>query len=184
MNTIEIVQPDSTISLEIGLGVPLKAGALLGAYGSFYDTTNQTLVSANVEKKINIGATLESNAVSIVDGTKITFERKGVYNIQYSVQFVNSSNSVHVANIWLSKNNQVVADSNRKFSVPSKQGQINGHLIVAVNYIMTLEEDDYLEFKWTAENTAVSIETIAASGTIPRTTGIILTAQQVMYLSA
>lgn len=183
MNTLEIVSQDLT-SIEVSLGVPLTAGAVTGAYGAFYDVTDQTLVSAGAAKIINIGQESEANHVSIEDGNKLTFARAGVYNIQYSVQFTNSANETYIADIWLSKNNTRVEDSNSRFSVPARKGQINGHLISAVNYILSLNAGDYLQLEWTAENTAVFIDTVPASNGYPRTPGIILTAQQVMLTQA
>jgi hypothetical protein len=184
MNTLEIIQPSSTTSLEIGLGVPMSAGALSGAYGSFYDVTTQSLVSAGQAKKINIGTTLESNQVSIEDSTEITFARKSVYSVTYSVQFANSGNQVQEADIWLLKNGTRIEDSNSRFDVPAAKGPVPGHLIASVNYVLTLEADDYLELEWTAANTSVTIETLPASNGYPRTPGIIVTAIQVANIQA
>ena len=165
---------------------PTGTGGVLGNYGSFVDTTDQTAANTTTAYVINIGTTLESNGVTIASGNQITFAAAGTYNLQYSIQFTSSDNSVHDANVWLRKNGSDVADTNSRYSIPNRHGGVDGHLIAVTNYVLTLAATDYLQLMWSVTNTAIKIDTLAAgaSPTTPVTPGVIVTATQVMYTQA
>jgi hypothetical protein len=156
-------------------------------WGSFYDTTQQIASVANTAYSVGINTTdPDSHGVSIASGSRITFARSGVYSITYSVQFVNTSTSIHDVDIWLRKNGGGsagnVTASSSKFSVISSHGGIDGYVIGCVNYVLKLAADDYLELIWSTANVAASIQSIPlqASGPAhPASPGIILTAVQV-----
>ena len=79
--------------------------------GSFYDTTDQTN-SANTAKVVTINTTDISRGVSIVSGSRITVDRAGVYNIQFSAQFENSDVSDQDVSLWFKKNGVDIDQSN------------------------------------------------------------------------
>jgi len=156
-------------------------------WGSFYDTTQQIASVANTAYSVGINTTdPDSQGISIANGSRITFARSGVYSITYSVQFVNTSTSIHDVDIWLRKNGGGSAGnltaSNSKFSVISSHGGIDGYVIGCVNYVLKLAADDYLELIWSTANVAASIQSLplqSSGPTHPSTPGIIVTAVQV-----
>lgn len=165
---------------------PTGTGGVLGNYGSFSDLTDQSAANTTTAYVINIGNTAESNGVTIASGSQVTFAATGTYNFQYSIQFKNSDNSIHDTNVWLRKNGADVSDTNSKYSVPNRHGGIDGHLIAAVNYVLSVTAGDYLQLVWSVTNTAVTIETLPAgtTPTVPVTPSVIATATQVMYTQA
>lgn len=165
-----------------------------GYYGSFYDT-NATQVAANTTTAypIKINSTSEANGVSIQnDGSGnpslITFAYSGTYNIQYSLQFTSIDSSIHNVNVWLRKNGQTdafnLADTNSQYAIIGSHGGINGQMIAAVNYVLTVSAGDYLQLMWQTESTNVYIETIPVGTTpvTPQSPGVILTACQVAQI--
>jgi hypothetical protein len=156
-------------------------------WGSFYDTTQQIATLANTDYPIGINSTdPDSRGVSIASGSRITFARSGVYTITYSVQFVNTDSQIHDINIWLRKNDSGasgdVEASDSRFSIISKHGSVNGHVIGCVNYMLKLAANDYLELMWSTTNVAASIQSLPLSESgpaHPSIPGIILTAAQV-----
>jgi hypothetical protein len=147
-------------------------------YGSFYDTTSQSIASTTTAYAVGINTTAESNGVSIVSGSRITFAHAGVYNVQFSVQLVSSNVSIHDVTIWLRLNGSDVPYSAGMISVPNKHGGINGAIIATWNYVLTLSANDYLQLYWAAESVDISIDTLPA-GTTPTTPvspSVILTA--------
>lgn len=141
-------------------------------WGSFYDTTQQIAAVANTAYSIGINSTdPDSQGISIASGSRITFSRAGVYSITYSVQFVNTSTSIHDVNIWLRKNDSGtsgdVPASDSKYSVISRHGNVNGHVIGCVNYVLKLAANDYLELIWSTTDVAAKIESLPASESGP-----------------
>lgn len=143
-----------------------------GFYGSFYDDEDQTAALPNVGYPVYIRDTFiktqspltyESYGVSLADNTKIVFENYGTYNIQFSLQFRNTQSNEHDVVVWLKLNGDILDQSGGFVSVPSKHGSTDGHTIVAWNYVLTLNKDDFIEFYWTTNSTNVSIAKYPAS---------------------
>lgn len=153
-------------------------------YGSFFDNTNQTAASTTVAYPITCNTPDGAYGVSLVSGSRVTVSQTGTYNFQFSIQFTNSDNNANhplEINIWLKKNGVNVDESNSQFTVPNSHGGHDGKLIAALNFIVNMNANDYLELYWNTTNTLISIATIAAQSTpsIPATPSVILTIQQV-----
>ena len=162
-----------------GGGGPIT-GTSPGYWGSFWSTEDQIAATAGIEYKITYNNTdPDSYGVGITNGSQVKFTNAGVYSIIYSVQFVNTNNQIKDANIWLKKNGSNVEDSDSKWSVVEKHGNVNGHAIGSVNYVLKLNAGDYLELAWKTTSTDLSIEALPAEGVAPAIPSIILTATQV-----
>jgi len=153
-------------------------------YGAFQDTTDQSIATITATANISLDTTDYSLGTSIVDGYKIKVDYSGLYNVQFSIQFVNTDNAQHDLDIWFKKNGSDVAGSNSKFTVPArKSASIYGHVIAALNFNIELAKDDYVSLAWATSSTLVTIEHLAAqtTPTRPATPSAIVTIQ---YLSA
>ena len=161
---------------------PTGPGGALAYWGSFWDTTNQTAAAINTPYAITINsADAANNGVSVVSSSRVTFANAGVYSLTFSIQFTNTSTANGSTQVWLRKNGTDVADTNSHYDVPDKQGSAFSSEILTVNFVLQLAASDYIQVYWQTATTSVQLETIAASGTYPRTPSIILTATQVMY---
>ena len=148
-------------------------------FGSFYDTTDQTVASTTTAYPITINSTTLSNSVSIVDNSKLTFAVSGVYNIQFSVQLANDDNATQDIDIWFSKNGNDIANSNSRFGLaPRKSAGDPYHVIGSLNFVDSFQAEDYVELYWRSSNTAAYIEYYSApsSPTRPAIPSVILTA--------
>jgi len=120
--------------------------------------------------------------------TRLTFDYAGTYNVQWSGQFQNTSNSDHDANVWIRKNGTDVFGSNGIVSIPSSHGGTPGHIISSWNFIFTFAAGDYIELIWSTENAGVrllysaGVTRTPSSNSVPSTASVIVTAQQVMYI--
>lgn len=148
------------------------------AYGAFHDTTNQT-AAANTPTAITINSTDYSNNVTIGSPTShVVMSTAGLYNIQFSIQFTNSSASIDDVALWLRVNGTDVANTTSWVAMPTKHGATNGQLIMALNYFYQFAANDYFELIWMTVGGTTSIETIAGSGGVPAypaAPGVILT---------
>ena len=151
-----------------------------GYWGSFWDTTNQTAASTTVAYTINIGTSdPNNNGVSIASSNRITVAYAGVYNIQYSIQFQNigTGNKNYNVDVWFRLNGVDISDSNSTYWIASKNSTVNGEIIAAVNYVLSLAAGDYVQLMWAVSDVDISIATLpaASSPTVPRTPGVIVT---------
>jgi hypothetical protein len=155
-------------------------GIIQGSYGSFLDTTVQTLTQPNAATRVNIGTTILANNVSLVDN-KIVFAKPGVYSLTYSVQLQNYENNVvHTAGIWLKFMGQDYPNSATSIDVPALRSQKPGETVCTVNFIGEAQNiGDFVELYWGADSTQVRIATIPANGYKPAAPGVIVTVSQV-----
>jgi hypothetical protein len=152
-------------------------------YLAVQDSTNQTAASTTVAYAMTFNTTDYSLGASLSNSSRLNVSYSGLYNLQFSAQFVNSDNSIHDIDVWFRKNGTNIANSNSRYSVPNRHGSINGHLIAALNFFVALEKNDYLEIMWKTDNTAISLETLAA-GTSPTRPAIPSVIATLSYLSS
>ena len=152
-------------------------------YGAFQDTTDQSIATITATANISLNVTDYALGTSLVDGYKIRVDYSGLYNVQFSIQLANADSQIQDIDIWLRKNGSDIAGSNSKFSVDSKHGSINGHVIAALNFNIELAKNDYVSLAWATTSTLVTVEHLAAqtNPTRPSTPSAIVTIQ---YLSA
>lgn len=123
--------------------------------------------------------------------SKIQVSQAGLYNVQFSAQFINTTNDVQDVDIWFRKNGTDVAASNSQFGIKARKSTgAASRLIAGINFYLDLAKDDYIELMWRVTDSGVSLEhfaAVAASGTtpaIPATPSIILTVTFVSNRSA
>jgi len=134
---------------------------LRNPYGAFSDYNNQT-TTANTATLMGITTTDFSNQVS-VSSSKITAQNAGIYNLQFSTQFINTNSQLHDVSIWLRQNGADIVGSTGFISVPNSHGGTDGHAINGWNYFVSMAANDYIQIYWSTNNAAVSIATYAAS---------------------
>lgn len=158
------------------------AGGALGYWGSFYDTATHASGGVTVANLVTMNTTAGSNGISLDTGltnSKITFSSAGVYDIQFSAQYVKSNSSSDTVTIWIRLNGVDVADSAGIITL-SGVGQ---RALPAWNYVLSLAANDYVQIYWQSSDANMSLQTIAG-GTTPTTPvspSVIVTATQVMY---
>ena len=173
---------DSTLNQLVAWNGSRWVSCAVGYYASFYDTTDQSAANTTTAYAVTCNTPNGNDGIELVDDSKITFLHPGTYNIQFSFQFANTNSSAHDINIWLRLNGSDVDYSNSRFTVPSKHGSDNGHLIAALNFIVTTTaNNEYVQIMWQTESTTISLETLPAgiTPTTPVTPSVIITAQQI-----
>jgi hypothetical protein len=152
-------------------------------YIILFDTTSQVIASTTVAYAVTYNTVVEGNHVSLVSNSRITVERTGVYNLEFSMQLQNTDSQAHTVDIWFAKNGTNVADSNSRIDVPAKHGSDNGVVLAAWNYLTPLNANDYLQLFWRSASTAVSMPYLAAgtSPTRPATPSVIVSLHEVAW---
>jgi hypothetical protein len=151
-------------------------GALLGPrggkflnlpYGAFQDGTDQTAANTTTAYAITFDTTDFTNGVTLSDSSRLNVAQAGIYNLQFSIQFKNTTNDGQDVDVWLRKNGTNIANSNSRFHPPArKSGGDPSHLIAALNLFVSLAANDYVEIMWRPSDVGVSLEHFAA-GTSP-----------------
>jgi len=160
------IGPDSII-----LFMPLTAAANTDAvpYGAFQDNTDQTAANTTTAYAITFDTTDYSNGVTLSNSSRMNVANAGVYNIQFSIQFKNTTNDGQDVDVWFRKNGTNIDKSNSRFHLPQRKSTGDpSHLIAALNFFVDLAASDYVEIMWRPSATGVSIEHYTTSTTPTR----------------
>lgn len=152
-------------------------------YGAFQDNTDQVATTLGTAYIMSYDTSDLSNGVYLSNSNRINVRNEGVYAVQYSVQFKNTTNDVQDVNIWLRKNGTDIDGSNSRFGLPARKSSgVASHLIAVTTFFLDLNANDYIQIAWHPTDTGVSIEHFAAvsasagvTPAIPETPSIILT---------
>jgi hypothetical protein len=158
--------------------ISAAAGSDTVPYGAFQDTTDQTAASTTAAYAITFNTTDFSNGVYLSNSSRLNVRNSGLYNLEFSIQFKNTTNDSQHADVWFRKNGTDIPASNSWFGLaPRKAAGDPSHIIGALNFYVELVAGDYVELMWKVSDTGVSIEHYAAgtSPTRPATPSVITT---------
>lgn len=150
---------------------------LSNPFGAWSSDSDQTAASTTTAYAITYDVTDVSDSVYLSNTSRLNVTYSGVYNLQFSIQFVNTDTQIHDVDVWVAINETNLDNSNSRFSVPNKHGGVDGHLIAALNLFLQMQAGDYVELYWCTSDVAVSVEQLAAgtSPTRPATPSVIAT---------
>ena len=128
-------------------------------YGAFQDSTDQVAANTTTAYAVTFNTTDFANGVTMASGSRITVADAGIWNLQFSIQFKNTTNDGQDVDIWFRKNGTNIANSNSRFHPPPRKSAGDpSHIIAALNFFVSMNSNDYIEIMWRTENTDVSIE--------------------------
>ena len=179
----ERISPDTKIVL-----IPFSAAAFADSapYGAFQDNTDQTATTTASEFLTAYGTTDYSNGIYVSSSSRINVRNYGIYAIQYSLQFKNTTNDGQDIDVWFKKNGTNIVGSNSKFHIPARKSSgADSHLIATSTFMFELQANDYVEIAFRVTDVGVVMEhfaAVTASGStpaIPSTPSAVVTAQYV-----
>ena len=147
-----------------------RGGRFMNApHGAFQDSTDQVAANTTTAYAVTFNTTDFSNGVTMASGSRITVADAGIWNLQFSIQFKNTTNDGQDVDIWFRKNGTNIANSNSRFHPPPRKSAGDpSHIIAALNFFVSMNSNDYIEIMWRTENTGVSIEAFGTSTTPTR----------------
>ena len=164
-----------------------RGGKYLNApYGAFQDSTDQVAANTTTAYAITFDTTDFSNGVTLSNSSRLNVSQSGIYNVQFSIQFTNTTNASQDVDVWFRKNGTNIDKSNSRFGFAPRKGAGDPfHTIAAIKYFVSLNANDYVEIMWRTTDVGVSIEQYAAgtSPTRPSVPSAIVTLSFVSNLS-
>ena len=123
--------------------------------GLFFDLGTYSPAAINTGYPLEFKATYLSNAVRIVDDTKITVDIAGVYNFQYSSAVTSTNASLKTVWVWIRRNGTDVGYSTNEYTISGS----GTDTIISWQFNIDLDVGEYIEMVWGADNTNVQIAT-------------------------
>lgn len=155
------------------------SGTYAPVYGSFYDTTTQSVASGSV-KAMELNTTDISGGITIANNTlgrptRITVNSTGVYNLEFSAQLNrNTGGNAKQIDIWIRKNELDIPWSNTGVTMQANDGKI----VASWNFYVSLTAGQYVEIMWSQDD-AIDILAVAAAPNWPATPSVIATMHKV-----
>ena len=164
-----------------------RGGKYINApYGAFQDGTDQVAANTTTAYAITFDTTDFSNGVTLSNSSRLNVSQAGIYNLQFSIQFTNTTNASQDVDVWFRKNGTNIDKSNSRFGFAPRKG-VNDpyHIVAALNFFVSLSANDYIQIMWRPSDVGVQIEHYAASSspTRPVVPSVIATLSFVSNLS-
>jgi hypothetical protein len=164
-----------------------RGGKYLNApHGAFQDSTDQVAANTTTAYAVTFDTTDFNNGVTLSNSSRLNVSQSGIYNIQFSIQFTNTTNSSQDVDVWFRKNGTNADKSNSRFGFAPRKGAGDPfHTIAAMNFFLSLNANDYVEIMWRPTDVGVTIEQYPAgtSPTRPAVPSAIVTLSFVSNLS-
>ena len=174
---LEGIHTDETIQQQID-GI-INGLETVGYWGAFWSTVMQTNLLVNTINYVTVNNSDPSNNQIQIGAapSHIKVLNDGVYNIQFSLQYNKTDSGRDDFSVWLLKNGANVADSNSEFTIYDN----NGKLIAALNLVINLNANDYIQLAWSSPDSSMRLLYQAAQTgpTRPATPSAIITVVQV-----
>jgi hypothetical protein len=127
-------------------------------YGVFYDSAKQS-TTVSTATAVKFGFQKIANKISILNNTagyptRISVTTAGVYEVNYSLQFIKSDLGTDELNIWFRKNSTAIANSNNTYSIQGAgiKNNINNNIWIE------LAANDYIELFFSIKNINTALQ--------------------------
>jgi hypothetical protein len=184
LTNVKPTAPNSVVPIAAVLHVSATVGVIFVRptieqqiyYGEFTKTNSQSPAVINTAYPLLFTNTQIANGVSIGGTTsQIIVAQAGLYNIACSVQITSNNAAQKSIWVWLRLNGTTnFTNSARVASITLN----NGYLVVTLNEVASLLAGDFIEVMYAADNTNVSIATVAATAFAPAAPAVILAVTQ------
>lgn len=191
LTNVKPTAPDICVPIAIVLEADATTGQLFVKptieqqewYGSFSDTTDQTIAAIYTPQAVTFNTTDIANGFSVVSNSRITAAVSGLYDMQFSLQLESNSASSKQVYIWLRQNGTDIPNSLGEITIVGS----NVTEVPAWNFLVSMAAADYIELMWAADSTNVFVShhaaEVGANGTAafarPATPSVVLTMTQV-----
>lgn len=135
-------------------------------YNQFQSQVDQTAAAVDQAYAVKLEITDFTDGIYIagVNNTRITFSKKGVYTLTFSLSFKNTTNDGQSIDVWFRYNGTDVANSNSRFFIPARKSTGDPSYLIAVTAYTGIAQNDgdYVEIMWRVSDTNVTMEHLPA----------------------
>jgi hypothetical protein len=176
--------PDNVIPMAAVLTVDSVTGSIFVRptieqqkyYGEFTKTTDQTPAVINTAYALTFDNTEIAEGISIGSpASRIVVVQSGLYQFDATVQIGSSSSSAKTVWLWFRKNGTDVANSARLVTININ----NGYTAVSMSEFFSLAANDRIEIMFAADNTAITVDNVAATAFAPAAPAVVLAVSQI-----
>lgn len=184
LTNVKPTAPDNVIPIAACVTSDATAGVIfvrptieqMKYYGVFSKTSDQTPAVINTAYALTFDSTQISNGV-VIGGTtsQIIVPVSGLYQFTATVQLSSGSSSAKNIWVWFRKNGTDIANSARIVTNDVN----NGYVPIALSETVSLDANEYVEIMFAADNTSVTVDSVASTAFAPAAPAVVLEVTQV-----
>ena len=145
-------------------------------YGEFTKTSDQSPAVIDTAYALTFDNSDISEGISIGSpASRIVVVQSGLYQFDATVQISSSSSSAKTVWLWFRKNGTDVANSARLVTININ----NGYTAVSMSEFFSLAANDRIEIMFGADDTAITVDNVAATGFVPAAPAVVLAVSQI-----
>ena len=145
-------------------------------YGEFTKTSDQSPAVINTAYALTFDNTEIAEGISIGSpASRIVVVQSGLYQFDATVQISSSSSSAKTVWLWFRKNGTDVANSARLVTININ----NGYTAVSMSEFFSLAANDRIEIMFAANDTAITVDNVAATAFAPAAPAVVLAVSQI-----
>ncbi len=145
-------------------------------YGEFTKTSDQSPAVINTAYALTFDNTEIAEGISIGSpASRIVVVQSGLYQFDATVQIGSSSSSPKTVWLWFRKNGTDVANSARLVTININ----NGYTAVSMSEFFSLAANDRIEIMFAANDTAITVDNVAATAFAPAAPAVVLAVSQI-----
>jgi hypothetical protein len=118
------------------------------------DSTDQVATGNNTATLVKFDTLDSGFGWTLNSPGSATADYAGVYTIRYSLQYINTANAIHYADVWLKVNGSNVANSTTKFFIPARKSASageEGYLCAYSEVTFAVQIGDEIELYWATD---------------------------------
>ena len=145
-------------------------------YGEFTKTSDQSPAAINTAYALTFDNTEIAEGLSLGSPTsRIVVSQSGLYQFDATVQISSSNSNAKTVWLWFRKNGTDVANSARLVTI-----NINsGYTAVSMSEFFSLAANDRIEIMFAADDTAITVDNVAATAFAPAAPAVVLAVSQI-----
>jgi hypothetical protein len=145
-------------------------------YGEFTKTSDQSPAVIDTAYALTFDNTEIAEGISIGSpASRIVVVQSGLYQFDATVQISSSSSSAKTVWLWFRKNGTDVANSARLVTININ----NGYTAVSISEFFSLAANDRIEIMFAANDTAITVDNVAATAFAPAAPAVVLAVSQI-----
>jgi len=145
-------------------------------YGEFTKTSDQSPAVIDTAYALTFDNTEIAEGISIGSpASRIVVVQSGLYQFDATVQISSSSSSPKTVWLWFRKNGTDVANSARLVTININ----NGYTAVSMSEFFSLAANDRIEIMFAANDTAITVDNVAATAFAPAAPAVVLAVSQI-----
>lgn len=145
-------------------------------YGEFTKISDQSPAVVNTAYALTFDNTEISEGLSLGSPTsRIVVSQSGLYQFDATIQISSSNSNAKTVWLWFRKNGADIANSARLVTININ----NGYTAMSITEFFSLAAGDYIEIMFAADDTAITVDNVAATAFAPAAPAIVLAVSQI-----